>query len=74
MRALTWWTYYYGTLAGFLLVAEVIVQRETGWFFNPMNQPYITAPLMLLTALLLGAPTVYYKFIKPQLKRELDSP
>ena len=72
MKALTWWLYYYGTLAGFILAAEVVVQRETGFFFNPINQPYITVPLMLLTALLLGAPTVYYKFIKPQQDRELD--
>ena len=70
MKAITWWLYYYGTLAGFLLAAEVIVQRETGYFFNPINQPYITLPLMVLTAVLLVVPTVYYKFIKPQLEWE----
>jgi len=65
MKALTWWAYYYGTLAGFLLAAEVVVQRETGHFFNPINHPYLTLPLMILTTVLMVVPTVYYKFIKP---------
>ena len=65
MRALTWWAYYYGTLAGFTLTYEVVVQRETGYFFNPLNQPYIMIPLMLLTFCILFLPTVYYKLIKP---------
>ena len=70
MRAVTWWAYYYGTLAVFLFVAEIIVVRETGEMFNPMNQPYITFPLMLLTAFLMVVPSVYYMFIKPQLRWE----
>ena len=68
MRALTWWAYFYGTLAGFLFVAEIIVVRETGEMFNPINQPYITIPLMLLTFFIMVVPSVYYMYIKPQLR------
>lgn len=70
MRALTWWAYYYGTLSGFLFVAEIVVVRETGEMFNPLTQPAITLPLMLLTALILVVPTIYFKFIRPMQKWE----
>lgn len=68
MRALTWFAYYYGTLAGFILLYEIVVVRETGVMFNPLTQPAITVPLMIGTALLMILPTVYFKYLKPKAK------
>jgi len=72
MKALTWFAYYYGTLAGFLLLYEIVVVRETGSMFNPLNQPGITVPLMIGTALLMILPTVYFKLIKPDSRESSD--
>ena len=72
MRAFTWFAYYYGTVAGFLLMYEIIIVRETGSMFNPLNEPAITLPIMIGTALMMIIPTIYFKFIKPELEKEKD--
>ena len=64
MNGLTWWLYYYGIVAGFLIVYEIVIVRETGELFNPITQPYITLPIMIGVLLFMVLPTVYFKYIK----------
>ena len=65
MKALTFFLYYYGTVASCLLLAEANVYINTGTLFNPITNPMITVPIMILVALIMILPAVYYKWIKP---------